>query len=870
MDDHRVMGLDPTNSDLQILAPTGTSIQLVDYTKSNSGLEVTSSFKVDFTGNTSNPLVDISNSSISLNANQNTPITLFTQGNGEINLTSGGSNPRNDINVDGRIIQYEPGSLPNSLKDTNITGSLRSTNIIGTGSLYLQPDQGDARFLEVYNTSPTDTHITASGGQIFLGNDVTYVKVDNYGSVKHIDIVADNGVNISGSLNVTGSLLNVQTYGTNNGVNIIDVDGNGSASFVLSESSGQYPGLDLYTRPDVYNDPGNGNGYYGFISIDPIDITNPNTPDPNRSIGLNSTNYYSTGTGTWYGSLYGGQGGAAILGVNDDVDTVLTDRPWNFTNKITGSLRVNNIRVDNAVSFTSSIFSPNVSASMYLQQLNTYEWAFNQFDNNDFNTGTQLIARTNKDDGITSVLLKARYTGQTDADITVQNTSSGLRTAVFNVDNTIISGSLGVTNIDNTTITSEGDVSMDGGSNVFYTNAPGPVLQYFINNQMTTGVTVNGLGVSNATITGYNQGDPYMEITLSSGTVTNGATYGFTGLYPTPLSINADKLNITGSVYSSNGYYSPAGLTLQNADGSGGQYPNININVDSSTYEGNIYAGLSINDASGKDGGKFIMTTYGPYNDNVPIIGGGGQYNGDDTAIGFYSGSIDMWKPTRFRALITGSLTISGKTTMSNSTNFPLQVNGTIQSQRFSFVGNPFNTNTGSVFGSLNYEGGNNTLQFTNGDFGTPGTASYVYLTTQTGSNTTTVTNGAGYAGKIAQTTLTNNNGSRSFNVQVDSTSITGSLNVTGSLKVSGNIQFASGSNKTMGTVTLDGGNPGTATVSNSLVTANSIIFLTKQTFVDTNSRGVAVVSKGSGTFTISSGHNGDSDTVGYLIINPA
>jgi hypothetical protein len=91
-------------------------------------------------------------------------------------------------------------------QDVIISGSLTVTNSVkGTGSLILQPNQSDLRFLEVYNTSPTDTHITASGGQIFLGNDVTYVKVDNYGTVKRIDIVADNGVNISSSLNVTGS-----------------------------------------------------------------------------------------------------------------------------------------------------------------------------------------------------------------------------------------------------------------------------------------------------------------------------------------------------------------------------------------------------------------------------------------------------------------------------------------------------------------------------------------------------------------------------------------------------------------------------------------------------------------------------------------
>ena len=96
------------------------------------------------------------------------------------------------------------------------------------------------------------------------------------------------------------------------------------------------------------------------------------------------------------------------------------------------------------------------------------------------------------------------------------------------------------------------------------------------------------------------------------------------------------------------------------------------------------------------------------------------------------------------------------------------------------------------------------------------------------------------------------------------------SVEITGSLNVSGNVMFASGSNKTMGTVALDGGNPGTATISNTLVTANSLIFLTKQTNNHPNAGPVVVSSKGSSTFTITSNHNSDTDTVAYQIINPA
>jgi hypothetical protein len=101
-------------------------------------------------------------------------------------------------------------------------------------------------------------------------------------------------------------------------------------------------------------------------------------------------------------------------------------------------------------------------------------------------------------------------------------------------------------------------------------------------------------------------------------------------------------------------------------------------------------------------------------------------------------------------------------------------------------------------------------------------------------------------------------------------TNIRNNLVVSGSLRVSGDVMFASGSNKTMGTVVLDGGNPGVATVSNSLVTSNSLIFLTKQTNTNSGNGTVSVTSKGSGTFSITSDHNGDTDVVAYQIINPA
>ena len=112
--------------------------------------------------------------------------------------------------------------------------------------------------------------------------------------------------------------------------------------------------------------------------------------------------------------------------------------------------------------------------------------------------------------------------------------------------------------------------------------------------------------------------------------------------------------------------------------------------------------------------------------------------------------------------------------------------------------------------------------------------------------------------------------GSANYTLFTQNIDASGSVSVTGSATITGDVKFASGSNKTMGTVALDGANPGTATVSNTLVTANSLIYLTKQTNNHPNAGPVVVSSKGTGTFTITSNHNGDADTVAYLIINPA
>jgi len=100
-----------------------------------------------------------------------------------------------------------------------------------------------------------------------------------------------------------------------------------------------------------------------------------------------------------------------------------------------------------------------------------------------------------------------------------------------------------------------------------------------------------------------------------------------------------------------------------------------------------------------------------------------------------------------------------------------------------------------------------------------------------------------------------------------------GNVSISGSLTVKGSLNFANGTDKPTGTVTLGGGTStprDSATITNNLITTSSIILLTKQTFQG-NSAGVAVVSASLGSALISTGTNaGDTSVVAYMIINPA
>lgn len=343
----------------------------------------------------------------------------------------------------------------------------------------------------------------------------------------------------------------------------------------------------------------------------------------------------------------------------------------------------------------------------------------------------------------------------------------------------------------------------------------------------------------------------------------------------TPFGINVynDGIYSEGFIETDNG--------LQIGINSGSQYPYANILIDSGSYPTDIYAGYQVYDPT-----TFytaIAVVGNTYTSQYPgqvvgYIAGGGLYSGSDAAILLPASNavVEVVKPLKADAgaTITGSVFVSG------SGGFGLQVQnsgiytegntisrGSIRSvgdgneiaiwSNLEGSGSYFANFNAVISGSADTFGGYNIP--TNGSAQDMGMVINSYTAEHFGTPI-----GMIYAGG------NNGNGSNTaLAFPADGTmEIHKNTIVSGSLTVTGGINYASGSNTTVGTVALNNGNPSTASISNSLVTANSLIFLTKQTL--TNAHSVAVSSKGSGTFTITSSGNGDSDIVAYQIINPA
>ena len=86
--------------------------------------------------------------------------------------------------------------------DLKVNGYIQSS-----GSLILQPDISDSRYVEIYNTGATDIHIKGNTTHTFLGDDTNYVKIDS--TAETVTINTTSGTTVNGFVvlaNVSSSL----------------------------------------------------------------------------------------------------------------------------------------------------------------------------------------------------------------------------------------------------------------------------------------------------------------------------------------------------------------------------------------------------------------------------------------------------------------------------------------------------------------------------------------------------------------------------------------------------------------------------------------------------------------------------------------
>ena len=145
-----------------------------------------------------------------------------------------------------------------------ISGSVLITDTIqGTGSIFLQPDSTDSRKLEIYNTSVSDVHIKATGGQTFLGDDSNFVEIND--SLQTINVTAVNGVYITGIASTIGdfsssvdsrfsaSVASVTTLSSS-----VDLLSGSLASFKGSYNTGSFTGSFIGDGNGLFNIPASG------------------------------------------------------------------------------------------------------------------------------------------------------------------------------------------------------------------------------------------------------------------------------------------------------------------------------------------------------------------------------------------------------------------------------------------------------------------------------------------------------------------------------------------------------------------------------------------------------------------------------------
>jgi hypothetical protein len=880
---------------------------------------------------------------------------------------SGSTIPAGTVSSSAQIVNYGIFAITGSnqfIGNQAIDGTLTITGkIIGSQSIFLQPNANDARTLEIYNTSAADTHITASGGELFLGNDETYVLVNTNANQKLVVIRGDEKIVASGSLDISGSL----TASLANGFTYV---GNGSnrttlvatSSFGTPIPSGTVSSSAQILNYNIFATTGS-NAFFGtntfsgavsFTGSAPSILSSSfsgslitNLTDVytdveavQQIVTLTSASYAAlvSGSLTNPNTLYliSGSIGSSVPAGTISSSAQITSLGFvsssvTASSLITASFSGNTLTFTKGDSSTFGVLIPDVSGST----INTGSFATtgsNTFTGKQIIDGYQnAIALTGSQSyidlsgelahislyaGTGSIRFytgSANGTGASDigtyVNMQVNPLNGALAISQFPYNNHFVDFDVATTSsiftapiklADTTTFGTQTTILSKSGSLVFIANALDTIITNIsastntqlnlilktANNQSAS-LTISGsnnlIGLATAPTTGFKRYITSNNIALGGNLpqITGSATYS-----PT---ISANLLNgeltFRGPASSSawtinNNILNNAALRIGNADATSANQAaaggTIGSNILLSTVNYNAYttplvvsANFNRNLAVGTDTTLTAFSSSITSNSNI--------FNGQTFAVNnsyFGTASTNAAQRLQLSFNVLGGinssiLTASGSNT---TTSVAREVIANTTNGSGILLGVVLSGDNSSLLSTL-VHGSNLTVtgSSANNNYTTAGGAfigrNNSVNGTAASSGETIFAVGTGTSTSVRKTGFLIDSGSNTF---VEGTlNVSGSSSFTGSVKVASTfqLQLPTGSNQQAGTAVLDGGNPGAVTVSNSLVTANSIIMVSKQTLAHPNGY-VAVSSKGAGTFTITSNHNGDTDTVGWFIIN--
>jgi hypothetical protein len=849
---------------------------------------------------------------------------------------SGSTIPAGTVSSSAQIVNYGIFATTGSnqfLGNQAIDGTLTITGkIIGSQSIILQPDANDARTLEIYNTSAADTHITASGGELFLGNDETYVLVNTNANQKLVVIRGDEKIVASGSLDISGSLTSSLQQGyvlvgdSNNRTQLVATSSFGST---IDTGSFATTGSNTFVGVQTINSDLNVSGT--------IDLGNVNIRDLGGSI-----NFQASGSGpvTAYGITTNPSNGDLVFNTNPGNGRLMTFNQTNGVMNPFNGMKLDTSFIgidvyDHPLNLSSSyggmttmlttqgnvVISGSLTAS--LQQGFTYVGnasgitttvATSSFGGG----GTAIINPTLNPYSGSLILVANTFTSSSFAYISAS--ANGQVNLILKSNNatpdTIISGSgnifthptaatagfkryLSATNFATILPQITGSAAFSPTLSNNYINTgmlmriPVSASAYTIggnifNNPTANGVNlgtsatlnfekaVSGLSLSNNNINGTLNAIAYKTPLSASVSITSNNIGGTVALNMDSSSITLTNALVQGTFTVNNSYFPSTFNTNSLLGISTGLYIGTNTifasgsnttftapkvvgnsamiglaNVLSASYNGDstnvtatILLGQSLNvlgtnsRQAGPTGADYGSVFAGRWNDFSGNKGGTAE-----TIFAVGTGTGAATRKTGFlidsgsNTFIEGTLNVSGSTTMTGSL-----ILSSSAATELTVIGNSQFTGSLTITGSASVNG------------------SQLVKSNQTGSFVTNIFTGG--TGNPLYFEYDLGNGGVNTVQLIAPTSLTGSVIITSGSQLT----LPTGSNQQAGTAVLDGANPGTVTVSNSLVTANSIIMLTKQTL--TNSHMVAITAKSGGSFTITSNGNGDSDTVGWMIIN--